>query len=63
MRHVAESVNIYDKGDGWANLVAVFEGEETEEGDLEMGGLGQRKRGGFRRVAGWLWPSLIAVQG
>jgi hypothetical protein len=63
VRHVTESVNIYDKGDGWVNLLAVIEGEVADEGDLEMGGTGQRRRGGFARVAGWLWPSAIAIQG
>lgn len=49
MRHVAESVNIYDRGDAWRNLMSVFEvdvggddtqakeGEVDREGDAEMG--------------------------
>ena len=64
VRHVAQNVNIYDRGDAWMNFLAVVEGEDDGgEADVEMGGSGRRRMGGYRRAARWFWPSPLEVTG
>ncbi|GHJ89898.1 hypothetical protein NliqN6_6300 [Naganishia liquefaciens] len=64
VRHVAQNVNIYDRGDAWSNLLAVVERQDEDadgDADVEMGGTGRRRVHGYQRVCRWFWPSAIGT--
>lgn len=74
VRHVASSVNIYDRGDAWRNFMAVLEvdagtdgnrlkeGDPDGEGDVESGlGNGQRRMNSRRRRNARMWLGRVAV--